>query len=215
MPEVAAPGVTARVHGSAGLRRYQRAARIVMRGLGRIDVTGADTVPASGPVLLAANHRSLLDGPLLFGFVRRPVSCLVKREAFIPGVAPVLHAAGQIPVRRGAIDPAPIRLCLAILRAGGVVGIFPEGTRGAGLCETAKPGIGWFALRSGATVLPVACHGTAELVRRPGRTTARMVFGAPISFDRWPDDRPLNRKLSADAAEQVRVRLARLVVETR
>jgi 1-acyl-sn-glycerol-3-phosphate acyltransferase len=208
--------VQQRVAGSPALHRYRAGARAALHALGRVEVSGVELIPEQGPVLLAANHRSLVDGPLLVGFTPRPVSCLVKAEAFRPGLAALLRGSGQIPVVRGTVDPGPVRLCLSILRAGGVVGIFPEGTRGTGLAATAKPGVGWLALRSGASVLPVACHGTAELARRRTalRPVARMVVGRPIAFDRWPDARPLNRKLSADAAEQVRLALAGLVRET-
>jgi 1-acyl-sn-glycerol-3-phosphate acyltransferase len=207
------PTLAERVHGSPELRRRQALARRLAHSLGRVVIVGADKVPTTGPVVLAVNHRSLLDGPLLFGFIPRPVNCLVKAEAFTPRTAPVLRSAGQIPVVRQVLDPGPVRLCLQIVRAGGVLGIFPEGTRGDGLARVAKPGVGYFALRSGATVVPVACSGTFEMAHRRGvrRPQARMVFGTPIEVERFPDDRSLNRRLVAATAENIRVALAALV----
>lgn len=210
MPE---PTVADRVLGSPSLRRQQAMARRLARALGRVEIEGLQSVPDHGPVVLAVNHRSMLDGPLLFGFVQRPVTCLVKAEAFTPRMAPVLLAAGQIPVVRETVDPRPIRICLEVLRAGGVVGIFPEGTRGDGLVHTAKPGVGYFALRSGATVIPVALTGTFEMARRrtARRPEVRMVFGSPLQVERYPDDRPLNRRTVAATAERIRAELADLV----
>jgi len=104
------------------------------------------------------NHCSLWDGPLLCGLIERPAACLVKAEAFKPGIGALLRAAGQIPVRRFVVDPAPVHRSLAILRSGGVLGIFPEGTRGAGEMRYAYPGAGYLALRRGATVIPVAAQ---------------------------------------------------------
>lgn len=208
------PTLPERVNGSARLARRQRLARGLCRALGRLDVRGLERVPAHGPAVLAINHRSLIDGPFVFGFVERPMACLVKEEAFVPYLGAWLRSAGQIPVIRGRIDPRPVRLCLEILRAGGLVGIFPEGTRGDGTARRAHPGVGYLALRTGAVVLPVACHGTKRLDARLGRPPMRLTIGAPLSFARYPEHQPLNRRLSATAAERVRIALAELVAET-
>jgi 1-acyl-sn-glycerol-3-phosphate acyltransferase len=184
-----------------------------MLAIADVEVCGLEQIPATGPVVLAANHRSLLDGPLLFGFVDRPVNCLVKAEAFRGPIGPILRAAGQIPVRRGAVDPAPVRLGVRILRAGGVLGVFPEGSRGDGRARSARPGVGYFALRSGASVMPVACLGTETLVRLrgPSRRAVQLIVGAPIPIERVPDRQPLNRGLVSQTTEQIRVALAALV----
>lgn len=210
------PTLVERVDGSPELRRRQALARTIARSLGRVEIAGAELVPDTGAVVLAVNHRSLLDGPLVFGFVQRPVNCLVKAEAFTPRMRPLLRSAGQIPVVRDAIDPAPVRLCLDIVRAGGVLGIFPEGTRGDGQVRTAKPGVGYLALRSGATVVPVACVGTYEMTHRRGgrRAAVRLQFGAPIAVERVPDRRPLNRLLVAATTERIRAALADLVTRS-
>jgi 1-acyl-sn-glycerol-3-phosphate acyltransferase len=182
-----------------------------VRALGEIRVEGLANLPREGPVILAVNHQSMMDGPLLFGFIDRPVACLVKREAFVPVLGRVLLDAGQIPIERGAIDARPVRLGLQILKAGGVLGVFPEGSRGDGLVRQAKPGVGYFALRTGATVVPVACHGTADLLGTFRRRPVRIDIGAPMTFAAQPEGRPLNRRLSAAATEQVRLELAALV----
>lgn len=210
---MADPTVAERVDGSAVLRRRQALARAISTSLGRVEIHGVEHVAASGPVLLAINHRSLLDGPLVFGFVRRPVNCLVKAEAFTPELAGLLRSSGQIPVRRDTVDAGPVRLCLRILRAGGAVGIFPEGTRGHGRVETAKPGVGYLALRTGATVIPVACAGTGEMAHRRTRRRPRAVllFGVPIAVAHWPEDRPLKRSVVAATTEEIRIPLAALV----
>lgn len=210
------PTLAERVTGSAALRRRRIVAHTLVDLLGRFEYVGLENVPASGPVILAINHRSLLDGPLLFGAVERPVNCLVKAEAFTKVMTPVLRSAGQIPVVRETIDPAPVRLCVQILRAGGALGIFPEGTRGDGLVRRSKPGIGYFALRSGASVVPVACHGSFQVAHRRSvrRPPGRLTFGPPIPVERFPDDRPLNRGLVARTTESLRIALADLVAAT-
>jgi 1-acyl-sn-glycerol-3-phosphate acyltransferase len=209
------PSVVDRAFGSAPLRRRQAAARALAAALGRIEVTGRDNVPATGPVVLAVNHRDFLDGPLLFGFVRRPVSFLVKVEAYTPRATPFLRTTGQIPVIRTAPDVAAVRFVLRILRAGGVVGVFPEGTRGDGLVRTARPGVGYFALRTGATVVPVACHGTDSLKhRRLRRPRVHITIGEPMRFGRVPEGQRVRRADVLEVTEQVRANLAALVERT-
>ena len=210
---MAEPGIAERVCGSPGLRRRQALARRISTSLGLVEIHGLENVASTGPVLFAVNHRSLLDGPLLFGFVTRPVNCLVKSEAFTPRLGTLLRSSGQIPVRRDVVDARAVRLCLRILRAGGAVGIFPEGTRGHGRVETAKPGVGYLALRTGATVIPVACAGTSEMAHRRNwrRPRAVLLVGAPIAVEHWPDDRPLKRSVMTAETEVIRVSLAALV----
>ena len=210
-----APTMADRVSGSAELRRRQAIGRGIAAGLGHVKLLGVQNLPAAGPVVLAGNHLSALDGPLIFAFAPRPPTFLVKDEAFSGPLVPLLRGSGQVPIVRDRVDRAPIRLTVELLRRGGVVGIFPEGSRGDGLARTAKPGVGYLALRSGAQVVPVACHGTDALLRRPwARPDARIVFGPAIPFDRVPDPHPLNRRTVAAATERVRVALAALVANS-
>jgi 1-acyl-sn-glycerol-3-phosphate acyltransferase len=193
------------------LRLLQAVGSWAVHLLGRVTAPAEGLIPPAGPVLLAMNHQSLWDGPLLCGLTRRPVACLVKAEAFKPVLGRALHRAGQIPIHRERVDPGPVHLCLDVLRAGGIVGIFPEGTRGAGDVRSARPGVGYFALRSGACVIPVAAHGTTNLIHGWRRAPVTVAIGAPITFSRVPDHRPLSRRDVAAATEVVRVALAQLV----
>lgn len=215
------PTLSERVDGSRKLAVLQRLARVVCRALGRVELTGLADIPSDGPVLLAVNHQSLMDGPLLFGFVPRVVSCIVKVEAFTPGggrAGRVLIRAAQFPVRRRQIDPAPVRLSLDILNAGGVIGLFPEGTRGDGRVAQARPGVGYLALKTGAVVLPVAVHGSAELVRRRQfrRPSVTVVVGSPIALElpQLGGSGVLNRAAWLAATETIRSALAQLVADT-
>lgn len=190
----------------------QKTSRRLCRALSRLQVSGLEHIPATGGVVLAINHRSMLDGPLVFGFVPRPVSCLVKAEAFESRLRPILVNSGQIPVVRDAVDPRPVRLCLDIVRAGGIIGVYPEATRGDGLVRHAKPGVGWFALHSGAPVVPVAVTGTYEMTHRGiRRPVATLTVGEPIRVGKHPDGVPLNRRVVAEVTEDIRGRLAALV----
>lgn len=102
----------------------------LMYGLWRPRVLGAWRVPASGPVILAVNHSHMIDGPMLMGTAPRPVHFLIKKEAFVGPLDPFLLGIGQLKVDRTTADRTAITNALGVLAGGGVLGIFPEGTRG-------------------------------------------------------------------------------------
>jgi 1-acyl-sn-glycerol-3-phosphate acyltransferase len=137
-----------------------------MYGLWRPRVLGARRVPASGPVIFAVNHSHIIDGPMLMGTSPRPVHFLIKQEAFKGPLGPFLRGIGQIPVDRGSTDRAAVLGALGVLERGGVMGIFPEGTRGEGDFASLRSGLAYFAVRSGAPVVPVAVLGSSD---GPGR----------------------------------------------
>ncbi len=135
-------------------------ARWLFVPLYRLRVHHRERAPAHGPVVLVANHSALVDGPILFGLFRRRAVFLVKQEMFRGVVGLGLTRTGQLAVRRGKPDRAPLTAAVAVLRAGGLVAVFPEGTRGSGEVAAARHGAAWLARTSGAVVLPVVCRGT-------------------------------------------------------
>jgi 1-acyl-sn-glycerol-3-phosphate acyltransferase len=192
------------------------------RGLWNSRVVGAENVPASGPVLFAANHASIVDGPLLYGVTPRPAHFLVKKEMF-QGALPsrvvgwALLQAGQIPIDRTRGDRDALQSVLAVLAAGGAAGVFPEGTRGRGDAASVRSGIAWIALQSGAPVVPVACLG-AQLPgdgRRslpPLRRELTFCFGEPFTVVKEPG--VPGRTALANAVERVRVKLSSHVLDS-
>ncbi|QES50834.1 1-acyl-sn-glycerol-3-phosphate acyltransferase [Streptomyces venezuelae] len=158
----------------------------LMYGLWRPRVLGAWKVPAAGPVILAVNHSHNIDGPMLMGTAPRPVHFLIKKEAFVGPLGPFLEGIGQVKVDRTGTDRTAVTSALGVLADGGVLGIFPEGTRGEGDFASLRAGLAYFAVRSGAAIVPVAVLGSSE---RPGRLVkalpplrSRMdiVFGDPF-----------------------------------
>lgn len=161
------------------------------RGLVRLRVEGAGNLPSEGPVIIAANHLSFFDSVLLLFALPRRVYALGKAEYTDRRITGWLFCgAGMIPVRRqrpadlaGAFDQAR-----AVLDAGGVLAVFPEGTRSRdGQLHRGHSGAAHLALETGAPLVPVGILGTdqilptgARLVRPFRRATLRI--GAPI----WP-----------------------------
>lgn len=132
----------------------------LMYGLWKPRVLGAWHVPASGPVILAVNHAHNIDGPMLMGTAPRPVHFLIKKEAFIGPLGRFLRGIGQLEVDRHSTDRAAVTNAVSVLDNGGVLGIFPEGTRGGGDFTSIRAGLAYFAVRSGAPIVPVAVLGT-------------------------------------------------------
>ena len=154
---------------------------------------GMGHVPPQGPVIVAANHTGVIDGPLLAIFGPRPVHALTKEEMFSGPLGPVLRVTGQIELDRFATDLRAVRTCLHVLEHGGVVGIFPEGNRGAGDLTRFRPGAAYLALVSGAPVVPLMMYGTRPRGGGKDALPARgavldLVYGAPFRVARepWP-----------------------------
>ena len=193
-----------------------RAVRVIGRALVRlilkIRVEHSEAIPSSGPVLLAGNHRGALDGPLLVGFVPRPARFVAKSELFRGWVARPLGWLGQIPIDRGRADREALRRAIDVLRDGHVLGMFPEGTRGAGELATVQHGIAYVALRvPGVPIVPVACIGTERALPKGKklprlRSRVDIVFGEPFTVS--VPANPRARSAVATAAEEIRVALA-------
>ena len=188
--------------------------RFVARVIWNTRIVGADRVPRTGPVVIAANHLGLADGPLMIGTCPRGTHILVKVELFRSPIGFVFRASGQIPVDRRNGRPA-LATALAVLQRGGVVGIFPEGNRGRGDASSSRAGTAWLAVRSGAPVVPVAMLGTrrtGESVHRiPGfRRRLLVEFGEPLTLNGL--DGVPHRDAVGRAQEMLRAALAEHVV---
>ncbi|MGW5579685.1 lysophospholipid acyltransferase family protein [Micromonospora chokoriensis] len=164
----------------------------------RPQVDGLHHVPATGPVILASNHLSFFDSIFIPLIVSRRVTFVAKAEYFTgKGIKGRLMkmffvGTGTIPVDRsgGQAARAALDTQLRVLRAQGVAGIYPEGTRSPdGRLYRGKTGVARLALESGAVVVPVAMLNADEL-QPPGRLIprvgqVRVRFGAPLDFSRY------------------------------
>jgi 1-acyl-sn-glycerol-3-phosphate acyltransferase len=191
-------------------RGYRVAAVVVkplMRAWFRIRLEGHEHVPATGPVILASNHRSNMDPVLLASAVDRPVAFMAKAELFVWPLGSILRWIGQFPVRRGGIDREALRRTDAVLGRGSMLGLFPEGTRGDGTFSAVHPGLAYIVVRQRCPVLPVAIFGTERVRRRfgwlPFASPVRIVIGPPVDLPQATGDRAGRRA----ASEVLRQRL--------
>lgn len=151
-------------------------------------VLNSERVPLTGPVILAANHGSYLDPPLIGSGMVRPINYLARDTLFrFPVFGSYLRALNVVPVDRDGAGAAGLKGILDRLHAGGAVILFPEGTRTSdGELKSARAGIGLTVIKSDAPVVPVRVFGTFEAwsrhkkLPRPRRVTVK--YGEPMDF---------------------------------
>lgn len=198
------------------LHSWRRNSQRVIRLRYDVRLHGTEQVPAEGPVVMASNHVGIIDGPLLAIFSPRPVHALTKDEMFTGFLGRFLSFAGQIRLERGGADPTAVRTGLRVLREGGALGIYPEGARGDGEFGRFRRGAAYFALVTGAPVVPVMMFGT----RKPGGSLSSLpdrgsridiVYGEPfrVAAEPWPRRREHLDQVTALAHEHMLDQLQR------
>jgi 1-acyl-sn-glycerol-3-phosphate acyltransferase len=172
----------------------------------RLEASGVEALPASGPLLLVGNHDSHWD-PVMVGVAarhRRMVRALAKSTLWdVKGLATVLDGMGQIPIVRGAGDKQALASAVTALRDGSCIGVFPEGTRSKGRVMRARSGVGRLALEvPEAHVCCVAISGTADITGFPRRPHVKVHFFDPAGGQPRADEDPA--ELSARLLAEIR-----------
>ena len=167
---------------------------LVARLVFDMEVSGRELVPKSGPVVLAANHLSLIDPPFLGLTIKRNVRYLALedlygRSRFFDGLTLFF---GAIPMSREHPTHGPMRAAVEDLESGGVVGVFPEGGRVHAWGENEpKKGAAWLSMRTGAPLVPVAINGTEGTLSfsepRLRRTAVRVWVNDPLHPEDYVD----------------------------
>ena len=161
--------------------------RLAAAVLFRLRVRGQENIPDSGGAIIAANHASYLDPPIVGGSIRRQVRYMAAEELFrIPVFGPLIRSVGSFPVKRGEDDRSALREAVRQLKRGHLLLVFPEGTRSFnGELGEGKAGIGFIALHAGVPVIPAFVEGRT-------RRSSRTVVGEAGACDRpvWSSHRP-------------------------
>lgn len=164
----------------------------------RMRVYGSENVPKTGPLIVASNHVSYFDPPVLGTASPRRLSYMAKEELFhIPVLGAAIRAVGAYPVDRAGSATAAIKRSVEVLRAGGVIGIFPEGGRNRTGAAEARGGVALLASLGKAPVVPARLVGTARANRLQ---QFRVYFGKPLSL---PKDRKASREEMANFTDEV------------
>jgi 1-acyl-sn-glycerol-3-phosphate acyltransferase len=168
-----------------------------------------ERVPLTGPVVLASNHQSFLDPPLVGSGVKRDINYMARKSLFRYRISSwALHAVNAVPVDRDGGGAAGLKAILDRLKAGGGIVLFPEGTRSKdGNLQPARSGIGLVVAKSTAPVVPVRVFETFDAqwklskILRPPRVAIK--YGRPMLFE----------KLRAEAQDCTKIRLKEIYQE--
>ena len=157
-------------------------ARVLLGALTGCSVRGLDLLPRKGGLVVAANHISFWDPPLMGSVIPREIHFLAKEELFqTPVLGPLIRSVNAIPIRRGAADLRGLTRAIDALKSGGAVLLFPEGSRMRdGALHPARPGVGLLSVNADVPIVPCFISGsnpTAAWATRRQRT--RIDFGTP------------------------------------
>jgi 1-acyl-sn-glycerol-3-phosphate acyltransferase len=148
-----------------------------------VRASGAELVPKDGPLIVASNHVSYLDPPILGCWFPRVIHYMAKEELFrVPVLGALIRSVNTFPVNREQADRAAIRHALRVLKGGGVVGIFPEGRRNLDGEAQARSGAVLLAATARCPVVPVALVRTHLAARRLRAAKVEVRIGAPLQF---------------------------------
>ena len=188
--------------------------RVILKLLTRCQVKGRENIPSQGPLLIVANHLSLVDPPLLSVSFSRKVIFMAKKELFrFKLIGYFIGSFGAFSVHRGRLDRKAMRQAYQVLADGLALVMFPEGTRSrSGRLQPAFPGPALIAMRSGAPILPVGIIGTEKikgvtgLLRRPQITVN---VGHPFHLP--PANSRLTKAELAELTNSIMERIAELL----
>lgn len=195
--------------------------RSFFRLYNRLTIYNAGRVPETGPVILASNHASFYDPPVIGACLTRKINYLARASLFNkPLVGPLIRSWNAVPVDRDGGSGRGLRTILERLNKGGAIIVFPEGTRSSdGILKPGQAGVGLTVLKSAAPVVPVRVFGSFNALPRhrwfplPARVSVK--FGPPMAFAREREEarhcaRPRARELYKLVSERIMHAIATL-----
>ena len=188
---------------------FRSFAMVVFALVARVHIRGHYNVPRKGPYILAPNHLSWTDIPLVAAYVPGKVVYMAKEEYFSSRIAWLVRFLGAFPVKRGEGDRQALRTAEEQLKKGNVLVLFPEGTRSrTRTLAKGHAGLGMIALRSGAPVIPVAVWGSENALKKFG-TPITISYGKPMTFK--PKGKKVTREDIDNATETVMQTIATML----
>jgi 1-acyl-sn-glycerol-3-phosphate acyltransferase len=175
-----------------------------LRLLTQLRTYGDERVPREGGVVLALNHFSWVDPPAFGAASPRPIRYMAKSEAHVvPGLGQMIRSFGAFSVRRGESDRDAVRMMRQVVRDGGALGLFVEGTRQrAGVPGKVQPGASMVALQEEMPVVCAAIEGTQRW--KPGNfAPVSIAWGEPMRFDGLPRNAKGYREASAEIQSEI------------
>ncbi len=186
----------------------------LFKTLARVKVYGKENVPVEGGCVLACNHFSWVDPPVLAIGSPRNVYFMAKVEAHrVPGLGSLIRAFGTFPVRRGESDREAVRTMRRVVAEGKALGLFAEGTRQlSGVPGVVQAGAAMVAIQEGVPIVPAAIHGS-QTWRIGNFHPVSIAWGKPMSFDGLPKGGKGYKEASLHLQVEIRRLFDALVIE--
>lgn len=182
---------------------------IFFKVFNRLEVIGYENIPEKGGVIVAANHVSYLDPPVLGAALKRRPTFLAKERLFRNPLIGKFIKVFSFPVNRDRPQPSTIKEAVSRLKEGGVLVVFPEGGRRAdGSLVDVKRGVGMIAAMSVVPVVPTLIEGTDRALPigakflRPAKI--RVIFGNPLKTEKKETDRHFQERITREIMERMR-----------
>jgi 1-acyl-sn-glycerol-3-phosphate acyltransferase len=182
---------------------------IFFKVFNRLEVIGSENIPEEGGTIVAANHMSYLDPPVIGAALKRRATYMAREGLFnIPLLGAIVRSF-SFPVRRGRPQPSTIKEAVKRLKQGELIVMFPEGSRSInGNLLNAKRGVGVIAAISRMPVVPTFIKGTEKVLPVGAKflRTAKItvIFGKPIEIDKEENDRHFQERISRDIIEEIK-----------
>ena len=168
----------------------------------RAEIIGLENIPKEGPLIFCGNHRTYLDPPLMVATAKRDMKFLAKEELYKNKFLAFLGWVFEgIPVKRDDKDVSAIKTSLKVLKNGQCIALFPEGTRnGYDYCDKVKAGVAFFAIRSGAKVVPCGIKGGTKENRK-----VTIKYGKPLDYSEYKGtkDKDVLDKISKEITDNI------------
>ena len=155
--------------------------KFIFKNFFKCQIVGVENIPSTKGVIIAANHISLWDPPLIGTFLPRKINFMAKEELFdIPIIGYIIKRLNAFPVKRGTADRVAIKKAISLLKSGECLGLFPEGTRSKdGKLGEAEAGMALIAIKADVPVVP-----TAVIIKKNKfwGNEIKLIFGKPIKY---------------------------------
>lgn len=195
--------------------------RIVFATYFRWKFRGTENVPLKGPVILASNHASFLDPPLVGAALQRDIHYLARESLFrFPGIGALLRSWNSVPVDRDGGGASGLRTIMSRLEGGSGIILFPEGTRTRdGNLQLPRSGIGLIIAKTSAPVIPVRVFGTFEAYgpqhKIPRPKKVRVLYGPAVDFsdlkmEIQTANKPRQKEIYQEIANRLMIKIAEL-----
>lgn len=178
----------------------------------RWKISGTENIPIQGAAIIASNHISNWDPPVIGTALPRRLRFMAKEELFsIPIFDKIISSLGAFPVKRGSADRTAIKTAISILENGEILGLFPEGTRSKnGQLGKPEPGIALIAVKTGAPIIPAAIIGTNKIFSNGNLFPKfEVIFGKPILIDKGRVDKEGLDRIGVQIMDEISHLLAR------